>query len=159
MNEKLNVGDLAPDFNLPGSDKKNHKLSDYKGKTVVLYFYPKDQTPGCTTEAKGFTENFDQYQNQNVIILGVSKDSLKSHDKFIEKLGIPFVLLTDEDTQMMQDYGVYREKTVFGKVGLGIVRTTFLIDENGMIQKIYEKPKTANHAEEILKDLAEIKKA
>lgn len=153
---QLKIGDAAPEFNLPGSDGKNHRLSDYRGKTVVLYFYPKDNTPGCTTEAKGFTASHQEFLNKDAVILGVSKDSLKSHDKFIEKLGIPFVLLTDGNAAMMTEYGVFREKMTFGKTALGIVRTTFLINPQGIIEKIYEKPKTATHAEEILKDLEEL---
>ncbi len=153
MDYKIKEGSQAPDFNLPGSDGETHRLSDYKGQTVVLYFYPKDDTPGCTLEAKGFSTEHGAYEDVNAVILGVSRDSLDSHDKFIQKLAIPFVLLSDETGEACQSYDVLHEKTMFGKTSVGIVRSTFIITGAGIIQKIYHNPKTELHAQAVLADL------
>ena len=150
MDKPIIEGTKAPDFTLPGSDKKNHSLSDYLGKTVILYFYPKDDTPGCTIEAKGFGENHEKISGHNAVVLGVSRDSLASHDKFIDKFSLPFVLLSDSDEAVCKLYGVLKEKNMFGKIGVGIERTTFIIDQAGQVIKIYQKPKTEGHAEEVL---------
>lgn len=149
----LQVGDMAPDFTLEGSDKKKHKLSDYRGKKVVLYFYPKDNTPGCSVQAQSFRDNNEKIEDLNAIVLGVSRDSLKSHDRFIEKFNLPFLLLSDENEEVVKNYDVLKEKNMFGKKSYGIVRTTFIIDEEGKIVKIHSKPKTEEHGELILNDL------
>ncbi|ASW44286.1 thioredoxin-dependent thiol peroxidase [Clostridium isatidis] len=149
----MNIGELAPDFELPGSDGKNHKLSDYKGKKVILYFYPKDNTPGCTTEACDFRDNFKAIGDLNTIILGISKDNLNSHNKFIEKFNLPFVLLSDEDKTVCNLYDVIKEKNMYGKKVMGIERSTFLIDENGILIKEYRKVKVKGHVETIIEDL------
>ena len=146
----IKEGIKAPDFTLPGTGNKDYKLSDYKGKKVILYFYPKDNTPAWTTEANGFGKNHNKLTDINAVVLGVSKDTLASHDKFTDKLNLPFVLLSDTDAKVSKLYEVYKEKTLFGKIGLGIERTTFIIDEKGKIVKIYRKPKTNEHADEVL---------
>mgnify|MGYP002783175655 CR=1 FL=1 len=143
----LNEGMKAPDFTLVGSDKKEHKLSDYLGKKVILYFYPKDNTPGCSTEAQDFKNSIDEFKEKDTVIIGVSRDSLKSHDKFIEKYDLPFLLLSDENEVVCNLYGVLKEKTMFGKKSIGIERSTFLIDEKGIIVKAYRKVKVAGHVD------------
>lgn len=149
----MNIGDIAPDFELSGSDGKNHKLSDYKGKKVILYFYPKDNTPGCTTEACDFRDNFKAIGDLNTIILGISKDNLNSHNKFIEKFNLPFVLLSDEEQVVCKLYDVIKEKNMFGKKVMGIERSTFLIDENGLLIKEYRKVKVKGHVEAIIEEI------
>ena len=149
----MNIGDIAPDFELPGSDGKNHKLSDYKGKKVILYFYPKDNTPGCTTEACDFRDNFKAIGDLNTIILGISKDNLNSHNKFIEKFNLHFVLLSDEEQVVCKLYDVIKEKNMFGKKVMGIERSTFLIDENGLLIKEYRKVKVKGHVEAIIEEI------
>lgn len=149
----LNVGDTAPDFTLSDQFGEIHKLSDYRGKIVVLYFYPKDDTPGCTKEACSFRDNFQEYRKRKMVVLGVSKDSTKSHVKFSEKYSLPFTLLSDDDTVVSQAYGVWGLKKFMGKEYYGINRMTFIIDEDGQILRIYEKVKPENHAEEILADI------
>lgn len=146
----IEEGLKAPDFKLLGSDKKEHKLSDYINKKVILYFYPKDNTPGCSREAQDFKESIKDFTDNNTIIIGISRDSIKSHDKFIEKYDLPFLLLSDEEETVCNLYGVLKEKTMFGKKSFGIERSTFLIDENGIIKKIYRKVKVAGHVEEVL---------
>ena len=145
--EILREGIKAPDFTLMGSDKKEHKLSDYLGKKIILYFYPKDNTPGCSQEAQDFKNTIDEFNSQNTVVLGISRDSLKSHDKFIAKYELPFILLSDEDETVSNLYGVLKEKTMFGKKSIGIERSTFLIDEEGTITKIYRKVKVPGHVE------------
>lgn len=152
-NLEIKEGTIAPDFSLIGSDDKQHKLSDYKGKKVILYFYPKDNTPGCTREAESFRDNIDSFNALNTIVLGVSRDSLTSHDKFISKLNLPFILLSDSDEKVVNLYGVLKEKTMFGKTSMGIERSTFIIDEDGIIEKIYRKVKVNGHVEDILKHI------
>ena len=131
----MEIGNLAPDFTLMGSDGKEHKLSDYIGKKVILYFYPKDNTPGCTTEACDFRDNIDKITNQNAIVVGISKDNLNSHNKFIEKFNLPFILLSDEDKIVCELYDVIKEKNMYGKKVLGIERSTFIINEEGYLIK------------------------
>ena len=145
----IEEGLKAPDFKLLGSDKKEHKLSDYINKKVILYFYPKDNTPGCSREAQDFKESIKDFTDNNTIIIGISRDSIKSHDKFIEKYDLPFLLLSDEEETVCNLYGVLKEKTMFGKKCFGIERSTFLIDENGIIKKIYRKVKVAGHVDEL----------
>ena len=145
----IEEGLKAPDIKLLGSDKKEHKLSDYINKKVILYFYPKDNTPGCSREAQDFKESIKDFTDNNTIIIGISRDSIKSHDKFIEKYDLPFLLLSDEEETVCNLYGVLKEKTMFGKKCFGIERSTFLIDENGIIKKIYRKVKVAGHVDEL----------
>lgn len=151
--ENLKEGIMAPDFKIIGSDNKEHSLADYKGKKVVLYFYPKDNTPGCTVEAIDFKDNINKFEELNTVILGVSRDSLKAHDKFKEKHCLPFVLLSDEEEVLCNLYGVLKEKNMFGKKCMGIERSTFIINEEGIIKKIFRKVKVANHVEEVLSNL------
>lgn len=146
-------GSIAPNFSLKGSDRKQHELSDYLGKKVIIYFYPKDNTPACSKEAVCFIEKSKDFKNLNAIILGVSRDSLDSHDKFIKKLNIPYVLLSDSEEKVCNLYGVLKEKNMFGKKKIGIERSTFIIDEKGYIKKIYRKVKVDGHIDDLLKNL------
>lgn len=147
-------GKPAPDFSLPGSDGKTHTLKDYAGKTLVIYFYPKDNTPGCTKEACGFRDLFADIQGRDVSLLGVSRDSLASHDKFIGKFGLPFTLLTDSGAAMMQAYGAFGEKTMYGKKVQGTIRSTVVIDSQGTIVKHWPTVKKAEtHPQEVLEFL------
>ncbi len=146
----LKVGDIAPNFSLPSSTGKNISLNDLIGKKIVLYFYPKDDTPGCTKEACSFRDKISQFQKKNVIIYGVSADSIESHKKFIQKYSLPFPLLSDENKYMLKTYGVWKEKSFMGKKYLGIERTTVIIDENGIIKNIFDNVKVEKHIEEIL---------
>lgn len=145
----------APNFELIGSDNKTHKLSDYRGKKVILYFYPKDNTPGCTNEACSFRDNMPIIDDLNAIILGVSRDSLNSHDKFINKFSLPFILLSDEDEEVCKLYDVIKEKNMYGKKVMGIERSTFIIDENGTLIKEYRKVKVKDHVENIIQFIKE----
>lgn len=140
----------APDFELKNEKGEIVKLSDYLGETVILYFYPKDDTPGCTTEACNFRDDYSQYERAGVKILGVSPDSTKSHEKFKTKHGLPFPLLSDEDHQVAEAYGVWGLKKIMGKEYFGILRTTFLIDKKGMVARVFEGVKPASHSEEVL---------
>lgn len=146
----LKVGDKAPDFNVKGQSGNGISLSDYKGKRVVIYFYPKDNTPGCTAQACNIRDNYADLQKEGIVIFGVSADSEMSHQKFIDKFDLPFTLLADVDKKMLNDYGVWGEKKFMGKVYDGIHRTTFVLDESHTIVGIIEKPKTKDHASEIL---------
>jgi peroxiredoxin Q/BCP len=144
-------GQKAPEFTLEGSDKRSHTLSDYAGKTVVIYFYPKDNTSGCTKEACSFRDLYTDYRALDVVLLGVSKDSLASHDRFIEKFGLPFVLLSDPDTLMMQAYGAFGEKNMYGKTVMGTIRSTVVIGPDGLILKHWPRVKKAEtHPQEVL---------
>ena len=145
----LNVGDTAPDFSLPDQDGKERRLSDFRGKKVVLYFYPKDNTSGCTTEAVGFRDIAEKFADNNAVVIGVSKDSVNSHRKFADKYSLPFILLADEDKKAIDLYGVFKEKKMYGKTVMGVKRTTFVIDEYGVIERIYSDVKAAGHAEEV----------
>lgn len=149
----MEIGNLAPDFTLMGSDGKEHKLSDYIGKKVILYFYPKDNTPGCTTEACDFRDNIDKITNQNAIVVGISKDNLNSHNKFIEKFNLPFILLSDEDKIVCELYDVIKEKNMYGKKVLGIERSTFIINEEGYLIKDFRKVKVKGHIDAVLEEL------
>lgn len=152
----LNVGDPAPDFALPDAEGNTVKLQDLKGNWVVLYFYPRDNTPGCTKEACGFRDAYSEYQNSDVVVLGVSTDDAKSHTKFATKYELPFPLLVDEAGAIASEYGSYGLKKFMGKEYMGISRSTFIIDPNGKLAKIYRKVKPEPHAEEVLKDIAEL---
>lgn len=146
----LNIGDKAPNFTLPDKDGNNISLSDFLGKKVILYFYPKDNTPGCTKQACGFSENIQEFENNNTVIIGISKDSQKSHQNFTQKYDLKINLLSDVERQAIESYGVWQEKKLYGKVSMGIVRTTFVIDEQGNIEKIFDKVKAAQNPEEVL---------
>ncbi|MBS4961181.1 MAG: thioredoxin-dependent thiol peroxidase, partial [Clostridiales bacterium] len=137
----LTVGIKAPDFTLPDKDGKNINLSDFKGKKVILYFYPKDNTPGCTKQACAFADAYQEYKNLDIEIIGISKDSVSSHLKFTDKFHLPFILLSDPQLTAIQSYDVWHEKKLYGKVSMGVVRTTYLIDENGIIEKVWDKVK------------------
>ncbi len=148
----LKEGDMAPDFRAKNQDGKEIKLSDFRGQKVVLYFYPKDDTPGCTKEACSFRDAFKLYTEKGIKVLGVSTDDEKSHQKFRTKYGLPFDLIADTDKSIVTTYGVYVEKSLYGKKYMGIERTTFLIDEEGKIKKIFRKVKPEGHAEEVLRE-------
>ncbi len=149
----LQVGDKAPDFSLKSDKEETVKLSSYKGKKVVIYFYPKDDTPGCTKEACSFRDGFSEIQRKGAIILGVSTDSVESHKKFKEKYHLNFQLLSDADKKVVNAYGVWKEKAMYGKKYMGIERTTFVIDENGKIKKVFPKVKVEGHYDEVLAEL------
>ncbi|GAB4041546.1 thioredoxin-dependent thiol peroxidase [Spirosoma gilvum] len=148
---ELKIGDPAPDFTSTDQNGQPIKLSDYRGKKVVLYFYPKDDTPGCTAEACSLRDNEDRLRAAGYEVLGVSVDDHKSHQKFIKKYNLPFPLVSDTDKQIVESYGVWKEKSMYGRTHMGIVRTTFLIDEAGIITDIITKVDTQNHADQILK--------
>ena len=147
---KLLVGSKAPDFCLPSSNGGEFCLKDAKGKWLVLYFYPKDDTPGCTKEACNFRDMSEDYKNNNALIYGVSMDSLESHNKFIKKHALSFPLLTDKDKKTLNDYGIWKEKFSFGKTFFGIERTTYVIDPKGLIAKVFAKVKVDGHHQEVL---------
>lgn len=146
----LEVGQEAPAFSLPSQDGHTITLADLHGKTVVLYFYPKDNTPGCTKEACSFRDRWAELQRAGVVVLGVSPDSLASHQKFADKFQLPFPLLADPDHAVAERYGAWGEKMMYGKTVVGIKRTTFLIDGAGVVRHIWRKPKTEIHADEVL---------
>ncbi|MDD5917548.1 MAG: thioredoxin-dependent thiol peroxidase [bacterium] len=146
----LEIGVKAPDFTLKDKDGNVVSLSDFAGKKVVLYFYPKDNTPGCTRQACAFATNYDRFREKDIAVIGISKDSVASHQKFTEKYNLPFVLLSDPELTAIQAYGVWQEKKLYGKVSMGVVRTTFIIDENGRIEKVMPKVKPDTNAAEIL---------
>ncbi|MBQ8642239.1 MAG: thioredoxin-dependent thiol peroxidase [Clostridia bacterium] len=149
----LTTGVTAPDFTLQDKNGKPVSLSDFRGKKVVLYFYPRDNTPGCTRQACAFADAYREFQNRNVEVIGISKDSITSHMRFAEKNNLPFILLADPELTAIQAYGVWQEKKLYGKVSMGVVRTTFLIDEEGTILKIMPKVKPDTNAAEILAEL------
>ena len=146
----LEVGTKAPEFTLPDQNGNSISLSDYLGKKVILYFYPKDNTPGCTRQACAFGESFQAFQAQNTVVIGISKDSVASHQKFAGKYSLPFILLSDPELQAIQAYGVWQEKKLYGKVSMGVVRSTYLIDEQGMIEKVMPKVKPDTNAGDLL---------
>jgi thioredoxin-dependent peroxiredoxin len=150
----LKPGDPAPNFSLPNAEGQLVNLTDFRGKRVVLYFYPRDNTPGCTKEACGFRDAYSEYQNQDVVVLGISTDDAKSHTKFTQKFNLPFPLLSDADGQVAAAYDSYGLKKFMGKEYMGVSRNTFVIGPDGKIEKIYLKVKPEHHAAEILSDLA-----
>lgn len=149
----LDVGKKAPDFSLLNQDEKKISLKDYLGKKVVLYFYPKDDTSGCTKEACNFRDEFPKFTKTNAVILGVSPDSVKSHKKFAEKYNLNFDLLADEEKKVVEKYGVWKEKSMYGRKYMGVERTTFIIDEKGNIKTIFNKVKVDGHNKEVLEAL------
>lgn len=151
----LALGEKAPDFTLLNQDGAEIRLSDYHGKKVILYFYPKDNTPGCTRQACAFAQNYAQFAALNTVVIGISKDSVASHQRFAEKNGLPFILLSDPERLAIEAYDVWKEKKQYGKVSMGVVRTTYVIDENGCIEKIMPKVKPDTNAAEILAYLSE----
>jgi len=150
----LEIGMKAPEFTLPDKDGNSVSLSDYLGKKVVLYFYPKDNTPGCTRQACAFAAAYEGFKSRDIAVIGISKDSVASHLKFAQKYELPFILLSDPELKAIQAYGVWQEKKLYGKVSMGVVRSTFLINEQGMIEKIMPKVKPDTNAAEILSYLA-----
>lgn len=148
-NTILEEGMKAPDFTLMGSDEKEHSLSDYLGRKVILYFYPRDNTPGCSREAEAFRDAFETFDAQNAVILGISRDTIASHNKFIAKYNLPFVLLSDRDETVCKLYDVLKEKTLYGRTSIGVERSTFLINEEGVLTKIYRKVKVAGHVDDV----------
>ena len=149
----LEAGQMAPDFVLPDEQGKEHRLSDYRGKVVVLYFYPKDNTPGCTREAVGFRDDYEAYQQAGVVILGVSPDPPERHVRFKTKHALPFTLLADTGHKVCELYDVWKKKKRFGKEYFGVVRTTYIIAPDGTIAKVYKRVKTAEHSKQVLADL------
>lgn len=150
---KLKLKQAAPEFELPDQGGHIHKLKDYRGRWLLLYFYPKDDTPGCTKEACAIRDNLPKFKNLKIDVAGISADTVKSHQKFAEKYGLPFVLLSDEKREVLKKYGVWAKKKFLGKEYMGILRTSFLIDPKGKIAKIYESVKPDTHAEEVLEDM------
>lgn len=149
----LSIGDIAPDFTLPTDDGKSITLSKLQGKKVIVYFYPKDETPGCTTEACSFRDAKPTFDQKNTVIIGISKDSIKSHQKFKEKEKLNFILASDESGEVCEKYGVWGEKSMYGRKYFGIERSTFLIDEKGKITKIWRKVSVSGHINEVLKGI------
>ena len=152
----LEVGKKAPAFNLPDQDGNMHKLSDYEGKWVLLYFYPKDSTPGCTKEACAIRDDWSDFKKIGAVVLGVSKDSVKSHRNFADKHSLPFTLLSDESTKMIEKYGAWQKKKMAGREYMGIVRISYLVDPGGKVAKVYKKVKPPEHSAEVLADLKEL---
>ena len=152
----LKEGTKAPAFSLPDKDGNIVKLEDFAGKKLVLYFYPKDNTPGCTRQACAFASLYDGFKEKDVAVVGVSKDSTASHQKFAEKYGLPFILLADPELKAIKAYDVWQEKKLYGKVSFGVVRTTYIIDENGMIEKTMPKVKPDTNAIDILEYLGKL---
>lgn len=150
----IDIGMIAPDFTLKDQDGNNRSLSDFKGKKVVLYFYPKDNTPGCTKEACSLRDNKDDLSRLNAIIIGISKDSVESHKRFIEKQGLNFILLSDPDHIVMEEYGAWGEKKLYGKTSIGTIRCTYIIDEEGRIEKSFPKVSVNTHGEDIARYLS-----
>jgi thioredoxin-dependent peroxiredoxin len=149
----LKTGDKAPDFKLTADDGKSYSLKDFRGKNIILYFYPKDMTSGCTAEACDFRDNIKLFQKKNTVVIGVSKDNTESHRKFKSKYELPFTLLSDESMDMLNAYGVWKEKSMYGRKYMGIERTTYIIDAKGKIKEIFNKVKVTGHIEEILNKL------
>lgn len=150
---ELKVGDKAPDFKGLNQEEKEIKLADFKGKNLILYFYPKDSTPGCTAEACDLRDNYQMWLNKGYEVVGVSPDSIKSHNKFIEKYELPFDLISDTEKEVLQAYGAWGEKKMYGRTYMGVLRKTFVIDKDGKIEAIFEKVKTKEHTKQILNEI------
>jgi thioredoxin-dependent peroxiredoxin len=153
----MKIGELVPDVKLPSSSGKEVSLHDFKGKNIVLYFYPKDDTPGCTKEACEFRDMNSDFSDLNAVIIGLSKDPLSKHEKFIDKYELPFELLADEEFVLLKAFGAWKEKSMYGKSFMGIERSTFLIDEDGKLVKEWRKVKVTNHVKEVLEALRELR--
>lgn len=151
----LETGSMAPEFTLPDQYSQEHSLSDYRGKWIILYFYPKDMTPGCTTEACNFRDEFPSFEKLDAVILGISKDSISRHQKFSDKYELPFTLLSDESGAVCESYGIWQEKSLYGRKFMGIVRSTFIIDPDGKIFHVFPKVQVKEHAAELLNILKE----
>ena len=149
----LEIGTAAPSFSLPDQNGQMHTLEEYRGKKVILYFYPKDNTPGCTKQACGCGELYPQFTEKGAVVVGISKDSVASHKRFEEKYSLPFTLLSDPELQAIQAYDVWKEKTLYGKKSMGVVRTTYLIDEDGIIVRAMDKVKAAQNPAQMLEIL------
>ncbi|HDN2516922.1 TPA: thioredoxin-dependent thiol peroxidase [Clostridioides difficile] len=149
----LSIGTKAPEFTLEDKDGNKVSMSDFKGKKVIVYFYPKDNTPGCTRQSCAFRNAYDGFKKEDIQVIGISKDSIKSHQKFAEKHELPFILLSDPDLVAIKAFDVWKEKKMYGKTALGVVRATYIIDENGIIEKVFEKAKPDTNAQEILEYL------
>lgn len=156
---QVSVGQQAPVFSLPDQDGKEHRLEDYKGKWVVLYFYPKDDTPGCTKQACDIRDDWQTFKDKGIVVLGVSPDSVESHARFAEKHKLPFTLLADPEKKVVKAYGVWREKVLFGKISLGIVRSSVIINPDGVVAKVYKRVQAKKHAEQVLKALDRLQAA
>ncbi len=154
--EDAMIGAEAPDFTLPGTDGAVH-LKDLRGRVVVLYFYPRDNTPGCTTEACDFRDAYKELNQEGVVVLGVSTDSLASHQKFRAKHQLPFPLLSDEDAEVAKKYGVYKQKNMYGKVTWGIERSTFVIDPDGIVRKVYRKVRVPGHVDDVRAQIQQVR--
>jgi len=146
----INANEKAPDFVLKAGDGKEYSLSDFKGKKIVLYFYPKDSTAGCTKQALGFAEYNEVFRNNNIVIIGINKDSVASHARFAEKYSLPFILLSVPEKGVIENYGVWQEKKMCGKISMGIVRTTYIINEDGIVEKVFEKVKADGHVHDVM---------
>ena len=149
----MKVGTLAPDFTLPDKDGNPVTLSSFRGRKVVVYFYPRDNTPGCTRQACAFAKAYDAFAQKNVVVIGISKDSVVSHQKFAQKYELPFILVSDPELQAIQGFGVWQEKKNYGKVSMGVVRSTFILNEEGVVEKVFPKAKPDTTAAEILEYL------
>lgn len=150
----IEVGQSAPDFSAVASNGETIELKQFRGKWVILYFYPRDNTPGCTREACAFRDSHSDFGDRNAVVIGCSGDSIESHEKFISKFELPFLLISDPDHSIATDYGVWREKNLYGKISMGIVRSTFLIDPDGVIRKVWNRVRVDGHVEKVLEELA-----
>ena len=153
MAKMIEIGNKAPNFKLASSTGETLSLNSFKDKNILIYFYPKDATPGCTKQAIGFTEHADEFEKRNTVVLGISPDSLASHEKFIKKHNLNVILLADEEKQAIESYGVWKEKKMYGRTFMGVERSTFLVDRTGTVQAIWRKVKVAKHIEEVLNEL------
>ncbi|GJL99126.1 MAG: putative peroxiredoxin YgaF [Methyloligella sp.] len=149
----LDIGSKAPNFTLKNANNETIKLEEFKGKNVIVYFYPKDLTPGCTKQAIAFTEHEDEFSKRDTVIIGISPDSTASHEKFIKKHNLNLILLADEEKQAIESYGVWKEKKMYGRTFMGVERSTFLVDRTGTVQAIWRKVKVAKHINEVLEEL------
>ena len=150
----LEAGVKAPEFKLQDKDGNLVSLSDFKNKKIVLYFYPRDNTPGCTKQACSFRDNYEEFKSKDVVVIGISKDSIKSHTNFAQKHDLPFILLSDPELEAIKAYDVWQEKKLYGKVSMGVVRTTYIIDENGVVEKVFTKVKAAQNPQDMLNELS-----
>lgn len=153
MAKMIEIGNKAPNFKLASSTGETLSLNSFKDKNILIYFYPKDATPGCTKQAIGFTEHADEFEKRNTVVLGISPDSLASHEKFIKKHNLNVILLADEEKQAIESYGVWKEKKMYGRTFMGVERSTFLVDRTGTVKAIWRKVKVAKHIQEVLEEL------